>query len=298
MRRVMTRTALATITLFTTGVATATAVAQQPAMTPAPRIVAPRSAAPRTARGTTRARSWADATLGKLTVRQKAAQLVWPWILGDYVPEGSTEWARLMQEVIPGGRPNYDELLNPQTPEAKARSTKLEQTYKLTPAMMKKVDDTYGPLEWRLPETHAIYWGMMGIEHSPAQDKMPLRREIFQPMLTAFQRGRIVTNRFARRVEIEPNLDIIPNVSRAYEDSIAAEPANADHIGTAHRNFMKDAIYFLYAKTGWPRRSSGSTTCERNTAAAIRWASRRGAPWRSMPSRRSPKTSTRLRVTG
>ena len=100
MRRVMTRTALATITLFTTGVATATAVAQQPAMTPAPRIVAPRSAAPRTARGTTRARSWADATLGKLTVRQKAAQLVWPWILGDYVPEGSTEWARLMQLVL------------------------------------------------------------------------------------------------------------------------------------------------------------------------------------------------------
>ncbi len=158
-----------------------------------------------------------------------------------------TEWARMMQEVIPGGHPNYDELLNPKTPEAKARVTKLVQTYKLEPAMMKKVDDTYGPLEWRLPETHAIYWGMMGIEHSPAQDKMPLRREIFQPMLAAFQRGRVVTNRFANRIELEPNLDIIPNVSRAYEDAIAAEPENAAHIGTAHRNFMKDAIYFLYA---------------------------------------------------
>ena len=158
-----------------------------------------------------------------------------------------TEWARMMQEVIPGGRPNYDELLNPQTPEAKARVTKLEQIYKLFPAMMKKVDDTYGPLEWRLPETHAMYWAMMGIENSAAQDKLPLRREIFQPMLAAFQRGRIVTNRFASRIELEPNLDIIPNVSRAYEDAITAEPAQADHIGTAHRNFMKDAIYFLYA---------------------------------------------------
>jgi hypothetical protein len=158
-----------------------------------------------------------------------------------------TEWARMMQEVIPGGRPNYAELLNPQTPEAKAQVKKLEEVYKLYPAMMKKVDDTYGPLEWRLPETHAIYWGMMGIEHSPAQDKLPLRREIFQPMLAAFQRGRIVTNRFASRIELEPNLDIIPNVSRAYEDAIAAEPENAAHIGTAHRNFMKDAIYFLYA---------------------------------------------------
>lgn len=158
-----------------------------------------------------------------------------------------TEWARMMDEVIPGGRPNYDELLNPKTPEAKARVTKLEQTYKLFPAVMKKVDDTYGPLEWRLPETHAMYWATQGIDHTAGQDQMPLRREIFQPMLMSFQRGRIVTNRFAKRIELEPNLDIIPKVSRAYEDSMAAEPEQAEHIGTAHRNFMKDAIYFLYA---------------------------------------------------
>lgn len=158
-----------------------------------------------------------------------------------------TEWAKMMEEVIPGGHPNYEELLNPTTPEAKARVQKLREVYKLDPVMMKRVDDTYGPLEWRLPETHAIYWAMLGLDHSPAQDKMPLRREIFQPMLTAFQRGRIVTNRFAMRVEIEPNLDIVPNVSRAYEDAIAAEPENAEHTGRAHRNFLKDAIYFLYA---------------------------------------------------
>ena len=171
--------------------------------------------------------------------------------MGAYLDDAhwlyKTEWAKMMNEVIPGGRANYAELLNPQTPEAKARVEKLKRVYKLDPAMMKKVDDTYGPLEWRLPETHAIYWGMAGIEHSPAQDKMPLRREIFQPMLTAFQRGRIVTNRFAQRIQTEPNLDMVPNVSRAYEDSIAAEPDNAEHIGKAHRNFLKDAIYFLYA---------------------------------------------------
>ena len=51
-------------------------------------------------RRATPARSWADRTLARLTVRQKAAQLVWPWILGDYVPEGSNEWARLMQLVM------------------------------------------------------------------------------------------------------------------------------------------------------------------------------------------------------
>ena len=43
---------------------------------------------------------WAEATLRRMSVRQKAAQLIWPWILGDYVSEGSTEWGRLMQLVL------------------------------------------------------------------------------------------------------------------------------------------------------------------------------------------------------
>ena len=45
-------------------------------------------------------RSWTDSVLSTLSLRQKAAQLIWPWILGDYVPDGSAEWARLMQLVL------------------------------------------------------------------------------------------------------------------------------------------------------------------------------------------------------
>lgn len=42
---------------------------------------------------------WSDSVLAHLSLRDKAAQLVWPWILGDYVPAGSAEWARLEQLV-------------------------------------------------------------------------------------------------------------------------------------------------------------------------------------------------------
>jgi hypothetical protein len=157
-----------------------------------------------------------------------------------------TEWAAMMEEVIPGGRPNYEELFKPSSPEAKARVEKLVSRYKLEPAMMKRVDDTYGPLEWRLPETHAIYWGMMGLEHTAGQDRMPLQRLCFQNMLTAFHRGKVITNRFAKRIEVVPNLLMVTNASRAYEDSIKAEPEQAEHIARAHRNFIKDAVYFLY----------------------------------------------------
>ena len=38
---------------------------------------------------------WIDSVMQRLTLRDKAAQMVWPWILGDFVPETSAEWARL-----------------------------------------------------------------------------------------------------------------------------------------------------------------------------------------------------------
>lgn len=50
--------------------------------------------------------AWADSVLGTLSLRDRVAQLVWPFILGDYVPEGSAEWGRiqaLVEEQHVGG---------------------------------------------------------------------------------------------------------------------------------------------------------------------------------------------------
>ncbi len=50
--------------------------------------------------------AWADSVLLTLPLRDKVAQLVWPWILGDFVPEQSAEWtriARLVTEQHVGG---------------------------------------------------------------------------------------------------------------------------------------------------------------------------------------------------
>jgi beta-N-acetylhexosaminidase len=37
--------------------------------------------------------------IASLSVRDRVAQLVWPWVLGDYVPEGSEEWTRIRRLV-------------------------------------------------------------------------------------------------------------------------------------------------------------------------------------------------------
>lgn len=38
---------------------------------------------------------YADSVLATLSLRQRAAQMVWPWVLGDFVPEGTPQWNRL-----------------------------------------------------------------------------------------------------------------------------------------------------------------------------------------------------------
>jgi beta-N-acetylhexosaminidase len=41
------------------------------------------------------ARAWADSVLATLTPRERAAQLVWPWLLADYTPDQSASWQQV-----------------------------------------------------------------------------------------------------------------------------------------------------------------------------------------------------------
>lgn len=154
-------------------------------------------------------------------------------------------WADQMAEVLGKGRPNYEELLNPQTDEARQRVRVLREKYKMDPEIMRQVDERYGPLEWRLPESHAIYWAWVGLDKAKREDLTQLRRIVFHSMQLAFQRGRLIESRFGQ-FQFGPNLDIIPNANRAYEDMIEQDPEMAQNIRTGHRNFLRDAVYFLY----------------------------------------------------
>ena len=163
------------------------------------------------------------------------------------------EWANEMAQVFGKKTPDLDELIHPQTDDQKQRAKLLREKYKMDPEFMRQVNEQYGPLEWRLPEAHAIYWAALGLEKAKINptkvkedDLITLRRVIYQSMQTSFQRGRLVANPFAKAFEFGPNLDIIPKVSAAYEKAAKEDEKNRDHIEKAHKNFLKDAVYFLY----------------------------------------------------
>jgi hypothetical protein len=162
-------------------------------------------------------------------------------------------WADEMATVFGKGKPNLDELITPQTDDAKARARLLREQYKMDPKLMQELDTRYGALEWRLPEAHAIYWATVGLQkaqENPTKvnkdDLIQLRRVIYQSLLLSMHRGRLVADPFAKRFEFGPNLAVIPALSAAYEQAMGEDDKMRDNIRIAHRNALKDAVYYLY----------------------------------------------------
>jgi hypothetical protein len=140
------------------------------------------------------------------------------------------------------------DLIEPATDDARERARVLRERYKMDPLVMREIDGQYGPLDWRLPETHAVYWATMGFKKARKKDMISLRRNIFQSMQLAFQRGRLIVTDSdqGRRYRFAPNLAMIPRANQAYLDMAADDAELRENILRAHRNFLKDAVYFLY----------------------------------------------------
>lgn len=164
-----------------------------------------------------------------------------------------TEWAQEMTPFFGPNGTNFDALLNPRTPEERTNVYILETKYKIDPVFAHQVNTEWGPLDWRLPEAHAIYWGALGLKKAQEHpdkvvqsDVITDRRIIYQSMLQAFQHGQIIANPFTHTAEIGPNLALIPKVNDAYETMMREDPNDAAHISIGHRNFLLDAVYYLY----------------------------------------------------
>ena len=163
------------------------------------------------------------------------------------------QWALAMKPFFGANGTNFSALLQPQTPGDFQNLHNLTNEFKINPEFAEKVDQKYGPLDWRLPESHAIYWAALGLDAADRHpdkvkkdDLITLRRSIYQSVFQAFHHGRLISDPFLETYSLGPNLELIPHVNDAYEAMMAADPQMRDHIGTAHRNFLRDAVYFLY----------------------------------------------------
>jgi hypothetical protein len=101
-----------------------------------------------------------------IPANQGEAQLYWElgWLYADKVSGRWDEagvyyraaFAAEITELLGGG--SFDEGVVRGNADRQARLAGAG----LAPALMKTVDERYGPLDWRLPEAHALYWAERG----------------------------------------------------------------------------------------------------------------------------------------
>lgn len=147
-------------------------------------------------------------------------------------------WAEEMAALFAGPRPDY-ERLSPET------ARRLREAYKLDPLIMARVEREFGPLDWRLPQAHAIYWAWRGRPYASGFEALQLDRMIFQSLADAALQGALFSNPDEEVFVPGPNLALFSTARRAFEQALVANP-NEPGIRSAHRNFLQTAVIVLY----------------------------------------------------
>jgi len=145
--------------------------------------------------------------------------------------------AREMDALFAGARPDFDALSsNPDRLRAM-------RALQLAPGIMRAVDARYGPLDWRLPETHAVYWAARGLSHAGHADGLMCERMIYQSLAALFLQGRLL---FAPERDVYltgPELDLFPRIMGALDE---ARERHGETIDAACRGFLNEAVLLLH----------------------------------------------------
>lgn len=142
-----------------------------------------------------------------------------------------------MTPVFPEGRADYPALARPEASAALA-------SLRLRPDTMATLDRTYGPLDWRLPATHAIYWGYTGREAGRARSAW-CTRLIYQGLLDTVRGGRLVFDPRQRLYARGPRLDVAAKAAALAQGD---PEALAQAVSVAPvENLLRESMVILYA---------------------------------------------------
>ena len=203
------------------------------------------------------------------------------WELLAAAPSGKEEFLReypadhpLWAAVKAAGYEGYDELflafrtpvkaalpealrssLKPETfkaVDAYFRAELLRDKLKLDPKRMVEIDRKYGKMDWRVPESQAIYWATIGVEKSSAEGRkadIKCLRIISTGLQSAFRSGRLLTlDQDGGYVQVVPNLLLADAAYAAFEAGEAeyASSGGGESFRGAKINYLKDAIPLIY----------------------------------------------------
>lgn len=136
------------------------------------------------------------------------------------------------------------------------RKRVITDNYKMNPVFMLELMEEFGPVDFRHPATHALYWGYLGtlvMQDRLNKDKVDrintLRQTIHAPQ-DLFESGRITFDPYDDSLDVAPDGRMAATYEKALEKAMAdlkkAEQGDEKPYETGHENFLITASVANY----------------------------------------------------
>jgi len=117
------------------------------------------------------------------------------------------------------------------TPESRVRLA----TLRLDADRMSTLEHRFGPLDWRLAESHAVYWASQGLDYATGAERLMCRRGIYQPLILSVRRGRFSGDLTKKQWQTAPNLPLATATADFIEETLKEFPSkNATNMYINH----------------------------------------------------------------
>jgi len=132
-------------------------------------------------------------------------------------PQYKRELAAQIGEILPDG------LLTDQVTEAQRMA--LAEVFAMEVEAMMELNAQYGPIDWRIPEAHSLYWSRLGeaFARNTFQQRSLLRMK-YSSLRALMMRGQLIGDPSAGDAIALPRMDLIPVLQEEVEFLLEAEP--------------------------------------------------------------------------
>lgn len=151
---------------------------------------------------------------------------------------------------------------------AHLRKRLLLDEYNMEPSRMIRYTKKYGPIDWRHPAAHALYWSARGVEESLTRwteenkkdfDFINTDRVTIQSLQELYRSGDVYFNFFdsiaggARPYQLGPNAHFVESYGEVLSELISRSWADVDKrpyrvYAAGYENFLRDAVRFFYRR--------------------------------------------------
>ena len=130
-------------------------------------------------------------------------------------------------------------------PQTEAALEAARREFRMQPERIQALEARFGPLDWRLPHTHVLYWADRGGAYSRNRFQQGrLFRMRMQALTELLRRGELILDGEGRPVLALPRLSLLPLILEEYERHSGEEVVRRGFTG-----FLREAL-LLFAEYG------------------------------------------------